>query len=188
MIARFAHNYHLCSSESQGNPKVDIFVAKYHIIIVREFPLMAAQSMVTLIVLQAAGTWLALTTLAMHSIRLANGDAWTALVTQLLACSVSSIRLRWILCNCASMALNFKWLRYHTEFPYISKQGQAIGMKPTTTVVPGEVTYVDFATIAPLLWASVIIDKAEMDALRSWNHGRWGAVLELHFERALLWV
>jgi len=43
------------------------------------------------------------------------------------------------------------------------------------TVVPGEVTYADFVTIAPLLWASVVIDKAEMNALRRWNNGRWGA-------------
>ena len=50
------------------------------------------------------------------------------------------------------------------------------------TVVPGKVTYADFVIIAPLLWASVIIDKVEMDALRSWNNGRWGAILDFHFE------
>jgi len=61
-------------------------------------------------------------------------------------------------------------------------------LEGSLTVVPGEVTYADFAIIAPLLWASVIIDKAEMDALRSWNNGRWGAILDFHLEHGSLRV
>jgi hypothetical protein len=33
-----------------------------------------------------------------------------------------------------------------------------------------------------------MIDKADMDALRSWNNGRWGAILGFHSERGSLRV
>ena len=46
-------------------------------------------------------------------------------------------------------------------------------------MVPDEVTYAEFALIAPLLWASVIIDKTERDALKRWNNGRCGAILDV---------
>ena len=44
-------------------------------------------------------------------------------------------------------------------------------MGRSLTVVPGEVTYADFALVAPLLWAFVIIDNTERGALKSWNNG-----------------
>ncbi|KAG6853436.1 hypothetical protein C0991_004436 [Blastosporella zonata] len=45
-------------------------------------------------------------------------------------------------------------------------------------VVPGKVTYADFALVAPFLWAQSILSEEEFNALKSWNGGRWGKILE----------
>ncbi|RDB17589.1 Glutathione S-transferase-like protein ustS [Hypsizygus marmoreus] len=49
-------------------------------------------------------------------------------------------------------------------------------------VIPGREWYADFTLIAPLLWASTIVDKKELEALRGWNDGRWGKILDSHAE------
>ncbi|KAG6816660.1 hypothetical protein H0H87_004020, partial [Tephrocybe sp. NHM501043] len=44
--------------------------------------------------------------------------------------------------------------------------------------IPGKVCYADFVLAASLLWAKSIVSKEELDALKSWNGGRWARVLE----------
>lgn len=47
-------------------------------------------------------------------------------------------------------------------------------------VIPGKVTYADFLMVAPLLFGVTLISKEELEALRGWNNGRWGKVLDVH--------
>ncbi|RDB17722.1 Glutathione S-transferase-like protein ustS [Hypsizygus marmoreus] len=38
----------------------------------------------------------------------------------------------------------------------------------------------DFTLVAPLFWVSSIVGKDELDALESWNGGRWRKIMDLH--------
>jgi len=48
------------------------------------------------------------------------------------------------------------------------------------TVVPGKVCYADFVLISSLLWVTVTVRKEKVNALKTWNEGRWGNILNLH--------
>ncbi|KAG6873392.1 hypothetical protein C0995_016202 [Termitomyces sp. Mi166 len=55
-------------------------------------------------------------------------------------------------------------------------------------VIPGKLSYADFALVAPLLWAKSIISDKEFDALKGWNEGRWGKILDEFQNAGLLRV
>ena len=48
------------------------------------------------------------------------------------------------------------------------------------TVVPGKVCYADFVLLSALLWVTVTVRKEEVEALKTWNEGRWENILNLH--------
>ncbi|RDB17598.1 Glutathione S-transferase-like protein ustS [Hypsizygus marmoreus] len=54
------------------------------------------------------------------------------------------------------------------------------GDEKNLKVIPGRESYADFTLVAPLLWASSIIGKDEMEVLESWNGGRWRKIMDLH--------
>ncbi|KAG5634364.1 hypothetical protein H0H81_002243 [Sphagnurus paluster] len=49
-------------------------------------------------------------------------------------------------------------------------------------VIPGCTSYADFQLLAPLLWAVALVSEEEVSALKEWNGGRWGKLIDLHWD------